>query len=595
MGERQNLSSSYVFRPILEPPDHQQHQLQVASSGCHQFSSDRLSVNSCGGSGGTVRKRVNSGGPSPLAANLDVSRPTPKLSSCWRATGGGSQDAAWSSQGSRHSSRPGSTTSSRPSSQCCNAPVVVSSSAAIPPGSLLYSKSNNSSTSDVSVSKNFQQLTVSTRRAAFRAQKWSHSLDQPCVSSAHTSPGRRRQTSLQQKSLDLDSGYRSSTSDLKSAASHSQSSWNNDIAGGMACRHPTALAAGGGGGGGGGGVCSPISDARQELRELKCELESAAAGAAGAAATAAAAAPATDTSSSKEDFISRSASMPTFCCGDGCGGGDPQHAKTAGGLKQKMLDASSHHLSVLESVTNLDLADDLDEEIKMIVAQGGVSTPGSTDSGGQRCTRRERSPYFQPDMHEVLSLLDDDDAAAAANHCPLMPRGREGLERGGRRFALGLRHENDDAPASGDIVLIVPPHVRRPEPTKQQDHGDGDCVAKQLDFFAGAAVTVPSGSSDVVLSSNLSQRPPEEQDLLLAKAEHVEDEAAAAAGPAKPPLPSQPTTSRRSRLVRSQRIAEVKEEKDDSQPQAHAPKSGRTGRCLAWLVPRPSMLESKIS
>ena len=591
MGERQNLSSSYVFRPILEPPDHQQHQLQVASGACHPFSSDRLSVNS--GGGGTGRKRVNSGGPSPLAANLDASRPTPKLSSCWRATGGGSQDAAWSSQGSRHSSRPGSTTSSRPSSQCCNAPVAASSSAAasaaVPPGSLLYSKSNNSSTSDVSVSKNFQQLTVSTRRAAFRAQKWSHSLDQPCVSSAHTSPGRRRQASLQQKSLDLDSGYRSSTSDLKSAASHSQSSWNNDVA----CRHPAAFAAGGGGGRG--GVCSPISDARQELRELKYELENATAAAAATTAAAAQAAPAaTDATSSKDDFISRSASTPSFCCTDGCGGGgggvgDPQRAKTAaaaGGLKQKVLDASSHHLSVLESVTNLDLADDLDEEIKMIVAQGGISPPGSGDSGGQHCTRRERSPYFQPDMHEVLSLLDDDDdaAAAAANHCPLMPsRGREGLERGcgrgSRRFALGLKHENDDASASGDIVLIVPPHVRRPEPTKQQDHGDGDCVAKQLDFFA-AATTVPSGSSDVVLSSNRSQRTPEEKDFLLAKAEHVEDEAAAAAaaGPAKPPLPSQPTTSRRSRLVRSQRIAEVKEEKDDSQPQAHAPKSGRTVR-----------------
>ena len=562
MEERQNSSSSYVFRPILEPPDQQQHQqLQVASGGgSHTFSSDRLSVNTCVGSSG-VRKRVNSGGPSPLTS-LDVTRPTPKLYSCWRATGG-SQDAAWSSQGSRHSSRPGSTTSSRPSSQCCNVPVSAAAPAAAAstgagianmPGSLLYSKSNNSSTSDVSVSKNFQQLTVSTRRAAFRTQKWSHSLDQPCVSSAQTSPGRRRQTSLQQKSLDLDSGYLgSSTGDLKSTASYSQSSWNNDVIVGVGGRHPIAAGAG--------GVCSPISDARQELKELKHELETAAA----VAATAAAAPAATAISSSNDDFISRSASMPTFC-------GDQLHSKP--GLRHQMLEAS-HHLSVLESVTNLDLADDLDEEIKMIVAQGDMAASGGGSGGGsgQHCVARggPRSPFFQPDMHEVLSLLDN--SAAAEGHCPLMTTHEDAL---GRSDGRGAKHEHgDDDPASGDIVLIVPPHVRRPEPSKQRD--EGGAAAKQRDFFADA----PSGggSSDVVLGSSQHQQQhgeveEEERDLLLAKSEPDEG---GAAGPAPPPSPPpsmpQPTTSRRTRLVRSHRIAEVKEEKVDYH--ALAPKLGR--------------------
>lgn len=565
MEERQNSSSSCVFRPILEPPDQQQHhqQLQVGSGGgSHTFSSDRLSVNTCGGGG--VRKRVNSGGPSPLT-NLDGSRPTPKLYSCWRATGG-SQEAAWSSQGSRHSSRPGSTTSSRPSSQCCNVPAsatapataaAVSSGAgaciAHPPGSLLYSKSNNSSTSDVSVSKNFQQLTVSTRRAAFRTQKWSHSLDQPCVSSAQTSPGRRRQTSLQQKSLDLDSGYLgSSTGDLKSVASYSQSSWNNDVVVGAGGRHPIAAGAG--------GVCSPISDARQELKELRHGLETAAAVAAATAAMAPA------MSSSNDDLISRSASMPAFC-------GDPPHAKPPC-LRQQMLEAS-HHLSVLESVTNLDLADDLDEEIKMIVAQG--------DSGGsgQRCGARgdARSPFFQPDMQEVLSLLDN----AAAGHCPLLTTthgdalqmsGRTRKEGGG-----GAKHENgDNDSASGDIVLIVPPHVRRPEPTKQRDDNGGE-AAKQRDFFADVPPS-GGGSSDVVLGSGQPQQQEEEEegrrDLLLAKSEPVEGGAAGPAPPSSPPPPPpipQPTTSRRSRLVRSHRVAEVKEEKVHYH--ALAPKLGR--------------------
>lgn len=143
------------------------------------------------------------GQPVPTSANAmptqnirPVMSPTrPKLYSCWRRS-----EENWSSTGSRHSSRPGSSTasSSRPPSQ---------PNGQVPPG--LYCKSNNSSQSDVSVARNFQQLSVSSRRALFKTQKWSHSFDQTNLQvQAQMSPGRRRQVLGQQnKSLDLDSGY----------------------------------------------------------------------------------------------------------------------------------------------------------------------------------------------------------------------------------------------------------------------------------------------------------------------------------------------------------------------------------------------------
>ncbi len=152
-----------------------------------------------------------------MRPQLTMSPTRPKLYNCWRRS-----EEAWSSTGSRHSSRPGSSTasSSRPPSQPnVNPPVVAGAasvnSAAVNPVSGLYCKSNNSSTSDVSVARNFQQLSVSSRRALFKTQKWSHSFDQPGFQpggggagvNAQMSPGRRRQSSLQQKSLDLDSGY----------------------------------------------------------------------------------------------------------------------------------------------------------------------------------------------------------------------------------------------------------------------------------------------------------------------------------------------------------------------------------------------------
>ena len=197
--------------------------------------------------------RFNSGG----AAVAVASPKPPKLFTCYR-----SNQEAWSSNGSRHSSRPGSSASSRPPSQCAGvAPATVNTNT-------LYSKSTNSSLSDVSVARNFQDLSVSTRRAAFKTQKWSHSFDQggatqpgvtlTCSNSTSaayptgSSPGKRRQSSLQQKSLDLDSGYGGNSSfDLKS-----QSSWGN-YAASSALNDPNHLS-----------VCSPISDAQLELRQL---------------------------------------------------------------------------------------------------------------------------------------------------------------------------------------------------------------------------------------------------------------------------------------------------------------------------------------
>ena len=157
----------------------------------------------------------------------------PKLYSCWRRS-----EEAWSSTGSRHSSRPGSSTasSSRPPSQPsiqtstnpCQASGMATGASvvnpqhpqsqqqagvtAVAPG--LYCKSNNSSLSDVSVARNFQQLSVSaaSRRAMFKTQKWSNSFDQPSLAQSQmSSPGRRRHhiatNQRENKSLDLDSGY----------------------------------------------------------------------------------------------------------------------------------------------------------------------------------------------------------------------------------------------------------------------------------------------------------------------------------------------------------------------------------------------------
>ena len=152
-----------------------------------------------------------------IRPQMTMSPNRPKLYNCWRRS-----EEAWSSTGSRHSSRPGSSTasSSRPPSQPgvqaaqvgqAQCPVASASNQPGQPCNGLYCKSNNSSTSDVSVARNFQQLSVSSRRALFKTQKWSHSFDQANLTvQAQMSPGRRRtqkQPQPQNKSLDLDSGY----------------------------------------------------------------------------------------------------------------------------------------------------------------------------------------------------------------------------------------------------------------------------------------------------------------------------------------------------------------------------------------------------
>ncbi len=187
----------YMFRPIAEDvaTDPMPNSVPASSSAL-----DHILASS-------------SAGLTNIRPQMTMSPTRPKLYSCWRRS-----EENWSSTGSRHSSRPGSSTasSSRPPSQpnvvpqnpCSTQnPVQQVSSANCNSG--LYCKSNNSSTSDVSVARNFQQLSVSSRRALFKTQKWSHSFDQANLSmQAQMSPGRKRQAlGHQNKSLDMDSGY----------------------------------------------------------------------------------------------------------------------------------------------------------------------------------------------------------------------------------------------------------------------------------------------------------------------------------------------------------------------------------------------------
>jgi hypothetical protein len=191
-----------MFRPIA---DHQlesglQHMDHLEVPAGQPAAAAATAVQDHGGCPPTTLTSLNS---LVMRPQMTMSPTRPKLYSCWRRS-----EEAWSSTGSRHSSRPGSSTasSSRPPSQ-----PNTNAGAAGQGG--LYCKSNNSSLSDVSVARNFQQLSVSSRRALFKTQKWSHSFDQPALSAqaAQMSPGRRRQSSLQQKSLDLDSGYSGSS------------------------------------------------------------------------------------------------------------------------------------------------------------------------------------------------------------------------------------------------------------------------------------------------------------------------------------------------------------------------------------------------
>lgn len=304
----------------------------------------------------------------------------PKLYTCYRTN-----QEAWSSTGSRQSSRPGSSASSRPPSQCNNAYNGTGGNA-----NNLYSRSTNSSLSDVSVARNFQQLSVSTRRAAFKTQKWSHSFDQGNNQILSSSPSghRRRQTSLHQKSLDLDSGYLgSSTGDLKSCYSQSNDTSSHVL-----------------------GVCSPIVDARQELRELLIKQETVSNVISSPAATNITLIPAPE----DDNDLSRSTSLPSF----------PESFQPTNCYKRSGL-------PVVESAGDLTVNEDdnnLDEEIKMIVALGENTSSNKS--------------------------IDDDMLTFLTKHCPL-PSDVNDIQDQNLFHVI-----NDDEKQ---------PELHRPEPVKQAD------------------------------------------------------------------------------------------------------------------------------
>ena len=247
----------------------------------------------------SVNQSCSSSQPSPFSP---TARRAPKISKSWRQ---GSD--TWSSTGSRQSSRPGSAvqSGSRPSS------------------THLYCKSGNSSTSDVSVARNFQQLTVSNRRAAFKTQKWSQSFDQTYQNSSPIGP-KRRQSSLQHKSLDLDSGYLGSPAGgLVSNQSWTETTLCTGYSQQQDLARDTAT------------ECTDIDDARRELAELIQE----------------------------SDSINRSLSLPSFAQSF-----QPvsQHPESSG---FHLLDDEEEGGPAQEEL------DALDEEIKQIV--GDLRSPGS--------------------------------------------------------------------------------------------------------------------------------------------------------------------------------------------------------------------------
>ena len=90
------------------------------------------------------------------------------------------------------------------------------SSATQPTTSCSTSCSTTCSTPDTA---NFQQLSLTGRRAAFRTQKWSHSFDQSCLAASPGVVSRRQQ----HQPLSLDSGYPGSPS--SGLASYQSQTW----------------------------------------------------------------------------------------------------------------------------------------------------------------------------------------------------------------------------------------------------------------------------------------------------------------------------------------------------------------------------------
>ena len=288
MLEERRMDPQNTFRPIREGADH------LAPAYYSREGADHLAPSHHGMVGTSITSPVH---PCPLSP---ACRPGPKLSKGWRQ---GSE--TWSSTGgSRQSSRPGSS-------------VQAGSR---PPSTHLYCMSGNSSNSDVSVARNFQQLSVSTRRAAFKTQKWSHSFDQTCTNSSPSAP-KRRQTSFQQKSLDLDSGYIGSpASGLVSSQCHST----------VEPTQPQATDQG-----------RQIEQARRELADLI----------------------------SSQDPINRSISLPSF-----------SQSFHTGSLQENMQELFHHH-PCPEPIPAQEELDALDEEIKQIV--GDIRCPDNNTISAQ--------------------------------------------------------------------------------------------------------------------------------------------------------------------------------------------------------------------
>ncbi len=519
-------SSQYVFRPILDSGDtaasvpggggggggHPQRPPSTSATLLHA-----ALVGGGGGSGsstgrhtpavttsnsvdrGFLRMRIssgggNNGGGGPTKSQqqqpqqqLSVASPVslrPKLYMCYRAN----QDA-WSSAGSRHSSRPGSSASSRPPSRCNN--------------------NSNGSANDVSVARNLASLSVSSatatreqRHAAFKTQKWSHSFDQGCgVHSAQTSPGsaaglcsdssssrRRRQTSLQQKSLDLDSGVGSITSDLFKSSLQSQCSQGGSWSGADALSMS-------------GGVCSPVCHARQELIELKQEVESAAANAevvAGSSRLPYRRANPSLTLSVEDDDLSRSSSLPSFPDSFG----RQRHLSNNSSGQGVTQGAQQQRMPILESAGDLSClpgaaADEqLDEEIKMYL---------DNQQQGQQQQQQEQQhdpanldlltvpppPKKKDSCDSILNGLNEDMLVILSKQCSSDPPPELDISD-------VIKQEEDGNEGEGyntADVLIVPSHVvRRPEPVKSTSQQQQQQQQQQSVLSYRATVFPPSAN-----------------------------------------------------------------------------------------------------
>ena len=314
----------------------------------------------------------------------------------------------WSSAtGSRQSSRPGS--------------AVIQAAGSRPPSTHLSACRSGNSSATTDVSRNFQQLSVSTRRAAFKTQKWSHSFDQTCLmaaTSASSPNGRiggvggakRHQTSLQQKSLDLDSGYLGSPASSGLASHNSQSL--AEYLGGQAqfvTEEKVQLPGGGGD--------LQLEGAKQELARL------------------------ITTSQSSEKFL-RSASLPSFPeCFPVIS--VPENHHRMGLDYAQLLSACPEPTPAQEEL------DALDEEIKRIVGEVAEGSSSFFAGGGQPECLRPR-PIRSSNPFMVASELSDR-RAVIGQHGSGSIEGQvdEGVEEDEEE------EEEDESSSSSRIMLAV--------------------------------------------------------------------------------------------------------------------------------------------